>query len=379
MTHLSVATIRQYTIILSAALTLWSLPGYAGDLIPWSGKNTAVSSTREGPQQTRFQSKEGYFETYLFMFYAKGGTWIQTRFILTNVGPGDGHGAVDIMRKGPALDGTKGRKFTRYIDKVESRVRTLSDGTTPLSLKFRETTLEKTKSGYRLRLKAKGYEFEADLRSIGPNWQPGNGEVKLPSGGRFGVHLMPTLAVFKGRERINGKEWRPLKGTGWGEHGYTNVMAHTLSDRFLRFHARKGRYAISFLELFTPAHFGNERSGYLVITKGRKVLASSLTARSTLVSQKTDRLKPHHKLPVEYVIAGETSTGEHISVRVNVAGALAREDVLSTVPKWVQRVIKVFIQPVNYFHRAAFKAELPGGETISGKGVSLYSPMKAKL
>jgi hypothetical protein len=333
----------------------------------------------EASQQKRFKSKEGYFETYLLTFYAKGGTWIQVRFILTNVGPGDGHGALDVMRNGPALDENKERGFTRYIDKVEGKARKVSAAGAPLDLTFRDTRLEKTKTGYRLTLRAKEYELEANLKAVGPNWRPGTGEAHFPSGGRFGVHLMPTLSTFKGRERVKNGEWRDIKGTGWGEHGYTNMMAHVLSNRFLRFHGRKGRYAISFLELFTPEHFANERVGYLVVTKGKKVVASSLAARSTPTELKTDRKKPHHKVPFKYRIEAKTIDGKPILVDVNVGRTLHRENVLSTVPGWVRRVIEIFIQPVNYFNRAKFKLTLPDTKELKGQGVSLYSPMKAKL
>jgi len=281
------------------------------------------------------------------------------------------------MRQGPSLEGTDGRGFTRYIDKVESRVRNVSNTNEPLDLQFRETRLTKTNRGYRLILSAKDYQLEADLKSVGPNWRPGNGEAAFPSGGRFGVHLMPALSTFKGRERVKNGEWREIKGTGWGEHGYTNMLAHVLSNRFLRFHGRKGRYAVSFLELFTPEHFAGERVGYLVITKGKKVVASSLTARSTAIDLKRDRKKPHHRVPFKYRIDAKTSDGKPISVDVEVGRTLYREDVLGTVPNWVRRVIQIFIQPVNYFNRAKFELVLPDASRVAGRGVSLYSPMKA--
>ena len=372
-------SMKRTACILATTFLCLPIVADAGDVKPWSGKHTVVPAKMEAPQFNRFMKNEGYFETFLVMMYAKGGTWIQTRFILTNVGPGDGHGAVDVMRYGSTFDEPKKRSFSRYIDKVEAKARTLSSTGQPLNLAFRNTSLKKTKRGYLLTVRARGYELEVELKSVGPLWKPGNGEAKFPSGGRFGVHLMPSLATFSGRERYKNGEWKEIRGSAWGEHGYTNMMANVLSDRFLRFHGRRGRYAISFLELFTPEHFAKERLGYLLVTKGKQVVASSLSARATPTTLKTDPKKPHHKVPFNYRIVGKTDEGETLSVDVKVGRTLAREDVLGTVPKWVQRVIKVFIQPINYFNRARFSIMLPEGKAVKGSGVSLYSPMKAKL
>ncbi len=301
----------------SAVVLLLPLWLQASEIKSFSPGSDRVPTKMMAPQEQRFADDEGYFETWMLMLYLKGGGWVQARFILTNVGPGDSHAAVDVMRFGVPLEG----------ENVGSKI------------------------------DAKGYQLEADIKARGPHWRPGDGEVKFPEGGRFGVHLMPSLLRVTGKEKMGQGEWQDIKGTGWGEHGFTNVAAHRLSKRFLRFHGRKGNVAVAYHELFTPENYGEERMGFIVVTKGSKVLAHSLVASSSPTKFKKDRPWPHHK------------TGPRIY----------REDVLNTVPGWVRRVVQMFIQPVNFYHRAKFEVTLPDGNTFQGRGMSLYSPMRAKL
>lgn len=359
------------------ALLLGSTPAWADEVRSYQPGTGKVPAGMIAPQGDRFKNDEGYFETWMMMLHVSGGDWVQCRFILTNVGPGDGHGALDLMRFGAPLDGDTSQKrvFGRWIDKIEKSVRSVQ--AKPLDVKFRNSRLLKTKRGYTLLVNAKGYEMEVELKNRGPHWRPGNGEATFPGGGRFGIHYMPTLAVFKGRERLNGGEWRDIKGTAWGEHGFTNVMAHKLSNRFLRFHGRHKGYAVVFNELFTSKNFGEERMGFLVVTKGSEVVASGLVARSDPDKFKKDPRRPNHRVPINYVVKAPTEGGE-LSLVVKVGAPIYREDVLGTIPDWVRRVVQMFIQPINYYNRAQFQLTLPNGEVVKGRGVSLYSPMKAK-
>lgn len=368
---------RNIQIVAFLLVCLTTSVASAGDLRSFQAGSSKVSAKLAGPQEARFSDDEGYFETWMFMMYTKGGGWIQARFILTNVGPGSSHAAIDVMRQGAPLGGEAGKRvFSRYIDKIEKSVRKTTNQ--PLDLAWRGSRLTRTKKGYTLRLNTKGYEFEGEITARGPHWKPGNGEITFPGGGRFGVQLIPTLARVTGRERLNGGEWADVKGGAWGEHGFTNVMAHKLSKRFLRFQGRKGAYAVAFHEIFTPENFGEERMGFLVVTKGRKVVSSSLVAASSPSKFKTDRPWPHHKIPMQYDVDAPAEGGK-LKLSVKVGPTLYREDVLASVPGWVRRVVELFIQPVNYYNRAKFEVTLPDGETISGRGVSLYSPMRAKL
>ena len=85
--------------------------------------------------------------------------WIQVRFILTNVGPGDGHGAVDVMRNGPALDETRSAASPATLIRWKAKPEKYRlQGSTRLNIPRHET--RKTKNGYRLTLRAKEYELE---------------------------------------------------------------------------------------------------------------------------------------------------------------------------------------------------------------------------
>lgn len=348
----------------------------ARDVQSFQPGSEAVPAAMMGSHEAAHADHEGYFESWMFMLYRKDRGWMQARFVLTNIGPRDNHGAVDLMRYVPRkVEPERDEPFARLIRKVRPSKRKTANA--PLSLEFAKNSLKKVKGGFRLELDIKDYRFEADIKTVGVTWRPGNGVAKFPNGQSFSVHLMPSLARFTGREKWGDGEWKPVSGTAWGEHGLTDVMAHRLSDRFLRFHGRKGRYAVAYHELFTPEDLGSERLGWLVVTKGPKVVASSLVARSKPTKFRRDKRRPHHNVPREYDVRARHDSGV-IEMSVKTGRRIFREDVLQTVPGWVRTVIEIFIQPVNYFHRATFEIALPSGTTIQGRGVSMYSPMKAK-
>ncbi len=188
---------------------------------------------------------------------------------------------------------------------------------------------------------------------------------------------MPVFGTVSGRERRRGGEWAPFRGTVWGEHAATNMMAHTLAHRWLRFVGHSGKWTVSYQELFTPKRWTRQSFGWLVVRHGSKVLSSSLSAKLTQIKSRRESAAPHHRVPTRYRIQAQTDTGP-LELTVRVGKSLHREDVLEPLPSLIRSVIEMFIQPVIFYARARFELKI-GSKTVRGqRGVSVYTPLTAR-
>ena len=64
---------KRFSPLLILITSLFATTAIAGDVKSWTAADSRVPPSMEASQQKRFKSKEGYFETYLLTFYAKGG------------------------------------------------------------------------------------------------------------------------------------------------------------------------------------------------------------------------------------------------------------------------------------------------------------------
>ena len=208
-----------------------------------------------------------------------------------------------------------------------------------------------------------------------PRWKPGNGIVSFPDGGEYRTQILKTQAQFWGEERRLDGPWHAFEGTVTVDHEVTNLMPHLLAKRILRAQGKAGSYTIHFQELFTPEIWNEERFGWLVVTRGSNVVASSLkaSAKPTRFRRVKTKTGSSHRVPVEYVVSASTDVGS-IKLTVKTHSSVHVEDLLSTLPKPAQLVLRALIQPANIYDRARLRLTLPGyKKTLKGKGLSVYS------
>lgn len=374
---------RRPSIVVLSSLALLcvagSAPAGADEIRAYTPGPGAVPDAWHGSSHEQHKSDEGYLERWMFTVDRHDGGWMQLQWMLTNLGPGDGHAGTDIMRIGHDVGKPDTPlSFYRWAQKAPS------DGwkasAAGLDLKVGQSWLKRTPTGYAGYLTAWGYELEFTVRTTVDAWRPGSGSVEFPDGGRFRIHLMPAGGVFEGRERTHRGEWLPVRGRAWGDHATSSMLPHHIAERWLRLHGRAGPYTLSYLELFTPERWGEQRFGWLVVMKGDAVVASSLRARATPTRLQREPGAPHHRVPVRYRIeAPLTGGGGTAVVEVRLGKLLHREDVLEPVPRLIRSVLEMFVQPVNFFHRARFELRLPGVEQpLQGRrAVSMFSPFRA--
>jgi hypothetical protein len=358
-----------------AVLFSSALPATAAKIANFKKGPGIVSAGDLASNHLRYAKHEGYIERWMIRVERRDKGWMQLSYVLANLGPGDGHALVDIMRFAPEMGKPNTpRTFTRRPKRHKKGSWRAS--TTVLNVKIGKSWLKSTRTGLKGYIKAWDYQVEFELKHTAPPWKPGNGTLTFPGHGDLAFQHMATRSRIWGRERrLNGK-WHKFRGIATAEHGVTNVMPHKLANRWLRFEGTSGPYSVHYLELFTPSKWNKQRFGWIVVTKGATVVTSSLAAHSSPLQFRRDKIEPHHRVPRRYRVIAMTRDGP-IQLTVSTRGSIHREDLLAPLPALFRAVLKMFVQPVNFYDRTRFWLRLPGRTApIKGRGLSLYSPMR---
>ncbi|MBT9554393.1 MAG: hypothetical protein IV100_00135 [Myxococcales bacterium] len=346
--------------------------GMADRVEGWRAGSTDVAPGRVGAHDARVDD-EGYFERWMVFVRLPRGGFIQASFILTHLGPGSRHAAIDVIRVAPPIGSPPGTAaaFYRCAAKQES-AKTSSER---LELAFGDSqTLRVDGNTLRLRTDAWGYalELDIDLAKAGAGFRPGEQPLIYPNGGTVDLWLPVTSARVTGRERLGDSGWAPVSGEGYVEWGLSNKLPQTLAQSMIRFQGLSGDVAVAAFELRAPKVFESTSHTWLVVTEGKRTVAWTPDAQSKVASSRKDASKPTRRTPTRYALRGETAAGA-ISLEVRSTGLLLREDVLAPVPPFIRAFVEAFVQPVNDFDGARFELRLPDGRTLKGHGTSVFS------
>lgn len=338
----------------------------------WREGATEVIPGQVGAHDARVQD-EGYFERWMVFVRLPSRGFIQASFILTHLGPGSRHAAIDVIRVAPPVGSPTGTaaEFYRCAAKQES-AKTSAER---LDLAFGDSqTLRVVGDTLQLRTDAWGYalELDVDLAKAGAGFRPGDQPLLYPNGGTVDLWLPVTTARVTGRERLGDSGWAPVSGEGYVEWGLSNKLPQTLAQSMIRFQGRSGDVAVAAFELRAPKVFESTSHTWLVVTEGKRTIAWTPTAKSKISSSRKDASKPARRTPVRYSLRGETAAGP-VSLEVKSTGFLLREDVLAPVPPFIRAFVEAFVQPVNDFDAARFELRLPDGRTLKGRGTSVFS------
>ena len=363
------------------ALLILLVPGTvsADSIKAFKDGDSKVSAKDMASVYEKNRSKEGYLQRWLLRVKRDDGGWMQISYVLTNLGPGSGRAVVDIMRYGPSLDAEGGEKVFKRRSK-KHLPKEWTAGTQKLDLKLGDSWLKTKGRGFVGYAKAWDRHAEFTIKGQGARWQPGDGTIHYPGKGIFTQQVLTSRARIQGREKKRDGEWRPFKGTVSVEHSIATLLPYQMAKNLLRFEGKAGPYVVHFQELTTPPMWADEKFGWMVVSKGSKIVAESFQAVATVKKYRTAKTNAgaKHRVPSKYRVEAQTPEGP-IVLDVKTRSNIHVEDLLAALNKPVRLVLQVFIQPVNVFDRAKMRLVLPGNEKkYNGKGMALYGTIFGK-
>jgi hypothetical protein len=179
-----------------------------------------------------------------------------------------------------------------------------------------------------------------------------------------------------------GGEVHTVTGTGYHDHNWGNVdLSQVLSHWYWgRFHI--GDYTVIFVEMTATPAYASAQSPILMVAQGRDILLETMEMRMTRQDMVADVASGHRyprSLVVEYA-ATRTMERPRSQAVDGVRIVLRNPQVLEAVsllwlPRWQQRLVRLFVNP--YYYR--FRADMEMAVRRDGQEETLAGPVIYEL
>jgi len=219
-------------------------------------------------------------------------------------------------------------------------------------------------------------EMKADLlfKCRTPGWRPGEGPVHYgaPDGDWYDIVVMIPWADLTGTITIDGKT-REARGYGYCDHNTQNVLPTAQAEKIMALRSFSKEYTVNFLEYVAPEEYGHERSTWILVMKGRRIICATDQWKHQPLATDTEPVHGYNyptKLNIRIDQPGIRLEGELTTS--NVVEVL---DSLAELPGFVRTMAERFFQAPVFIRLNAqveWRLEMPGEgikDSWTGKGV----------
>lgn len=320
----------------------------------WGKGSGAVKANELAPVMS---SDEAYSERYTFAVDLDGGGHIGVDFTISNLGFGDGHGAVAVRVTG------RGKKysFKKKLDKDE-----WSAGKNGFSLNFGNTSVKA--KGKTFNLVHNGTrKFDLTFDNKIPMWKPGSGKIAV-DGGYYEFDLIAPRADVTGT--LDGKA---VKGTrnGYADHVATNVAPFDLAKRFSRFRHYNKDIFVMWREIGLTEEHGGKSLTWVVVGYKNAIVFSD--ANATLKEGRVSKdAKTGYSVP--RLLQLDARSGKD-SIRLQMRGTkLTKRDLLASYGTAAKMVASAVSEPYQFNLKGKYTLQMTiGGASASVEGRSHYT------
>ncbi len=306
----------------------------------------------------KLKSGEAYSERYTFNIPLDGGGEVYLDFTVSNLGWGDNKGATSVRVK---LPGQKTYTYRKELDADEWAMDRKS-----FNIRMGKSTVQANGNGYSLRHEG-NMPFELKLENVVPSWKPGSGKIDV-NDETFQLALMSPKARVSGRIKVDG-QWQPVSSAnGMGDWSMSTIAPYDLAQRFSRFRADEGDYAVVWREIQTVEDLGGKSVVWVLVTKGDTIVFAS--ANATLVTSGfVHDDKSDYDVPRTFQITAREGENR-ISLKVR-GGKMKVRDLLAEYGAVARTIAGTKTSPFQFNSDAAFTLKLntvEGETSVSGRG-----------
>lgn len=346
--------------IVTLALLALTLPPLSASAQSWG---TGAGIPKMSELTPRMSSEESYTERYGFAVDLDGGGHIGIDFTISNLGFGDGHGAVNVRVYMP------GEKRYEYNKKLSSS--DWSADKSGFGLKFGNTTVSaKGNNGFVLKHNGSA-KVDLTFENKIPMWKPGSGRIKV-DGGYYDFNLIAPRADVSGRVNVNGT-WVDVTGkrAGYADHVATNVAPFDFAKRFIRFRDYNEDVFVMWREIELADSHGGKSLTWIVIGYKDAIVFSDASATLKFGSVKKDA-KTEYRVPRVVQVDG---TRGNDSVRLQMHGRnMKRKDLLASYGAVAKLVASAVSKPYQFELKGKYTLQMTiGGVTANVEGRGHYT------
>lgn len=229
-------------------------------------------------------------------------------------------------------------------------------------------------------LHAANEDLTADLTFTGsvPPWRPGNGKNYYNPALTHYFAWLPAIpyGTVSGTLTYDGKV-HTVSGVGYHDHNWGNVGLNDVMSHWYWGRARVGAYSMIFVEMNAVPGYGGQKIPVFMLAKDEQILIGDggplkLTT-ADFVSHPSGRTYPH-QLDFHWQPADTSQGSVHLQLRQ--PELIEAVSLLSTFPRWQQRLLRLFANPYYFRFNAALelRLDLPGLQAVE-QGRALYEIM----
>jgi hypothetical protein len=328
----------------------------------WASKKASATPTMKQlvPQMS---SEESYTERYTFSANLDGGGHIGADFTISNLGWGDGQGAVQVRVKLP------GQKNYTYSKKVSEGDWSFAKNKFHLDIANTSVTGKGT-DRFQIKHQGKDAKFDITFKNTISMWQPGDGRIDTDEG-YYKFDVIAPRADISGKVYIGGK-WHEVTGSqeGYADHVAMNVAPFDLAKRFMRMRTSKGDVFIIWREITLTEALGGESMTWVMVGYKDKIVFSDPDATISIGKSIKDP-KTGYRVPLSVQIDGDSGKD---SIKLVVRGKrFKRKDLLASYGSAARAVASTMTEPYAYTVEAKYKLKMTiGGATAVVGGESHF-------
>ncbi len=340
-------------------------------LTPFQGPFAPVTLEDVQPHYDRpeCRSNEFYSEWWSFVFVLEDGYGAYAQFVISNLGPGDGKGAVRAD-----LDLPEGISFHEGDDFPQGQWSYEKDR---FALRFGENSVSGPLDALVLRLKNKSFDAEYRLKNVFPPWKPGQGRVQYGDSPTryYEIQLIAPVAKVEATIRVAGEdEPRRVKGLMYVDHSVATIGMHEQAKRWVRFRSLDPSTAFFLTYIQPPDQYGNQSARYAVLFHDGRAVFQSLDFDLKFGDVRPDPQKTGYASP--WVIEATGTGSGRFRAAIKATKMTSREDYLETAGAAKRFILSKFAKPIMYYFDAVFAAEVSGDagtKKYGGKGRYYYT------
>lgn len=352
---------RGCRILVAWLLTLPAVAG-ADPLTPFQRGSSEVTLEDAMPHYDapENRSNEFYSEWWSFVYALDNGYWAYIQFLVSNMGPGDGKGAVTAEFRLP-----DGQKFSERTDFEDGQWKSAKDR---FELTFGENTLSGPLDALKIHVKNPSFEADFQLKNVAPPWKPGTGKAQYgtSSGRYYQIQLLAPIAQIEGTVTLEGDPTpHKVKGLVHADHQIASIGMQEQAKRWARFRTMNDKTALFLANLQTPDTYGNAPVRYAVLFQDGKKVFESEDFELKEADLYEDPKKAGYSAPRLLQFQGTSDAGTFRGA-IKSTKQTDREDFLETSGAATRFIVSKFAKPIMYQYDAAFAVELTPPDAKAG-------------
>lgn len=221
-----------------------------------------------------------------------------------------------------------------------------------------------------------GQAVNADLmfKGIVPPWRPGTGNAYFGDLEHYFAWL-PAIPYgnVEGTIAYDGQT-HTVQGTDYHDHNWGNVGLNEVMDHWYWGRAHLGEYTLIFVEQIAAARFGHTRMPVFMLAKGDQIVISEsqpLTMQARNFISHVDGRGYPQEVDFKW-----SANSDSIHLRLRQPKLIESGSLLALLPRWQQRLARLFANPYYFRFNADLELEIHSGNIQKvERGAALYEIM----